>query len=1022
MRLSGKTIVAVGVSVAAALSPLCRRATAGADVPMAAQAYGEANQPVRALSDGRILCEAEEFQVRTPGWEAAEWGTNYYAATLANTFLSRKAYLGAPPQCDEAVASLVVEVPEAGRYLALVRYEAAYRFETQFRVRIEQNGRTVLDRLYGARENLKIWPFRQGLKKEVAWNWGAVENVVWEGHDAYVDLDAGPASIDLIASAQPEPAARRNVDLVMLTTDEEQVKDRIAKENYLPLDGWLTQEGDVYVRLHNAPDGSSMKLTVPSGREHSPYWVHMRAWRPKTLEAAPGASTDWVEVGSLLDTLNDGQWILNAAADGPLHYRAEFGVRTPGGAIESVGAFESRSASLALAYDANTRYTRHVRLQDEVLYELVEYLKEHPVRGRPPLRTLIYGYTFDPHPGDPRYTAARDEFIRMMALTGLMERDPAGETGPPMPNGYTDLRGNSPQQLEQICKRMQQEGTAENMAVVSLGDEIGLSAPPADAHEQFREWLQRQGLKPSDLDPGAGDDWARIRYSPAGETAKTNPRLYYHSQRFAHAYGIQSIKALTDVLRRYLPNAGVGANFSPHHHNAYLGATHQWIKTFREEGMTLPWSEDYIWQVPVCSQQVNFILLDTFRCGLKNRPEGKIIFYVMPHWPGNTPNSWRRQFYGDVMHGMKIVNLFEVRPVQAAYTENHVSLPEMYLEIRRAFYEMGLFEDIMQSGRVRPGKAALWWSETGDIWGDYENPFAAAKRCLYVAILHTRLPLDIVLEDDAPGGGLAPYDVLYLTERHVTRAASRAIAQWVADGGRLFATAGAGMLDEYDRPNPIMRELLGVDQTELDVRPDVHLAKQDLPFAEPMDTVTLVEPEGHAGAKVPVIGARSRFRVNGADVIGTFADGSPAVASRAVGRGTALYCGFLPGLSYFKPAIPRRPVDRGATDDAMSHFIPTAFDGAAAALIALPGVGVERPVVCSEALVEAGVVESDAGILIPLVNWSGKPVEALAVEVSLDLPANDVSLASGSPVRTRTEAGRTVFTLDLNVADALILR
>ena len=41
--------------------------------------------------------------------------------------------------------------------------------------------------------------------------------------------------------------------------------------------------------------------------------------------------------------------------------------------------------------------------------------------------------------------------------------------------------------------------------------------------------------------------------------------------------------------------------------------------------------------------------------------------------PGNTPDSWRRQFYGALGHGMKIVNLFEFRPVQAAYTENHVT-------------------------------------------------------------------------------------------------------------------------------------------------------------------------------------------------------------------------------------------------------------------------------------------------------------------------------------------------------------
>ena len=94
-------------------------------------------------------------------------GTNYYAATFANSFLSRKAFLGAPEQCETTAATIEVQVPKAGKYLALVRYEAAYRFETQFTPAVEQNGAKKLDRLYGARDNLRIWAFREKLKKEV---------------------------------------------------------------------------------------------------------------------------------------------------------------------------------------------------------------------------------------------------------------------------------------------------------------------------------------------------------------------------------------------------------------------------------------------------------------------------------------------------------------------------------------------------------------------------------------------------------------------------------------------------------------------------------------------------------------------------------------------------------------------------------------------------------------------------------------------------------------------------------------
>src|SRR5438309_348130 len=77
--------------------------------------FRKPGQPVAPASDTTIIAEAEEFQVAGKGgWQARPWGENYFAATLANTFLSRKAFLGAPEQCEPSVATLEVEVPKAG--------------------------------------------------------------------------------------------------------------------------------------------------------------------------------------------------------------------------------------------------------------------------------------------------------------------------------------------------------------------------------------------------------------------------------------------------------------------------------------------------------------------------------------------------------------------------------------------------------------------------------------------------------------------------------------------------------------------------------------------------------------------------------------------------------------------------------------------------------------------------------------------------------------------------------------------
>ncbi len=995
--------------------------SAAAAVPGAvweAPARYRAGHPVRPAPDGAVYCEAEEFAVLRPGWEPRRWGDNYYAGTFANCFLSRKAFLAAPEEGPETEASIAVQVAQPGRYLVLVRYEAPYRFEAQFRVRIEQGGHVRLDRVYGARQNLKIWPFGKRLQTEVAWPWGATENIVWEGHDAWAELEPGPARITLVASKQPAPAARRHVDLVMLTRDAADVQRRLEKENYLPLDGLLTQAGDVWARLVNLPGGSAMKLVIPPGTEHSPYWVHLRRWKPIELSAAPGQTTAWTQVGSLLDALNDGQWNLRAepATPGqPLHYRVEFGTQGPSGAIEKFAEFESRQPRLPLVYHADTRYTRRLGTQEQVLLDLLAYLKQLPA-GKPPARIPVYGYTFDPGLG-PAYDAAVREF---QALFGLRSTRPDASPGALV--SYVDWRGQSPEQLDETCRKLS-EPQRQAIEVVSLGDEITLPAPEGTAAtEGFVAFLKAQGLSAEEVDPASGGDWSKIAYSPDATLRQSKPALFYWSQRYRHAYGIQTMKRHTDVLRRWLPRAGIGANFSPQHGHAgrfYLGEVFQWVHCFRQEGLTLPWSEDYVWCVPVGSPQMNGLCLDLLRAGLRGTPHRKILYYVMPHAPGNTPAAWRRMFHQALGHGMKIVDLFEFRPVQAAYTENHVSDPAMYAMVLRTLRELAQYEDIAEASQPEPAHVGLWFSETSDIWDDTAGSFGAAKRALYVAILHQQLPVDVLVDQDALDGTLDRYQVLYLADRHVSRAASARIAAWVERGGRLLATAGAGMFDEYDRPNTVLRSLLGAQLREL-VAPQenaVLFIKQDLPFVRPLETVTW------AGARLPVFGAFGRGSAGSdATVEATFSDGSPAVVARNAGRGQTRYCSFLPGLTYFRPAIPPRPLDRGARDDSMGHLLPNQFDQAAGRLIGSVAQDVPRLVQCSQPLVEANLLRGPAGSAIVLTNWSGKPARGLRVALRTPIGWQKAVLASGGPLAVARDAQGATFTLDLDTADVLVLK
>jgi hypothetical protein len=989
-----------------------RLETYSQDPVFEAQAFRRHGEPVRRISDGPIIAEAEEFRVQTPGWRALPYGTNYYAATLANTFLSRQAYLGAPEQCATTEASVDVEVPKTGRYFALARYEAAYRFETQFRLRIDQNGKTKLDRLYGARENAKIWPFGARLQKDVTQVWGSADSIVWEGHDAAVDLDAGSARLTLVAGGQPEPAARRDVDLVMLTDDQADMTRRIEKEGYLPLDGLLTQAGDVYMRIQNNEDSGPTTLKVPNGIEHSPYWIHQREWKPVTLRTAPGDSTDWIEVGSLLDTLSGGQWNLAVAGEGKIRFDLEVGVRDAAGRTEPIRRFDDVTGDLALAYFGNTRYSRRITTRQEIVDGVVEYLEQRPVTGTKATRTLLYGFTFDAQPADAAYTARVSQFLNLMGANSLFAGSYDHEPGASPPDGYVDVRDLPTAKLTEYCAEHQAKGDADKIGVISLGDEIALAEPPESADAEFRTWLRAHHIAALDVDPASRGDYAKIAYRPRPEASAVKPAEFYYSNLFAFGYGAEELKARTAILHRCFPHAGIGANFTPHRGHLYLGPIHQWITPFRDGSLTMPWSEDWVFQVPVGSQQVNLLAVDTFRAAIRNDPDAKIQYYVMPNDPGNTPAAWRRQFYGDIGHGVKIVNLFELRPLQAAYTENHVDDPAMYQAIRVAFRELGRFDDIVQDGKVRPGTAALWFSEAADVWDDRRAPFDAHERALYLMIRHRQIPLDIVVEGD----NLSPYQALFLSDAHVTRAAARAMAAWVERGGQIIATAGAGMLDEFDQPNAVLRNLFGVDPQpiERDGANPVQLEKQDLPFAGAMDHAHTLD-----GAIVPVIAARTRFATAPAHVTARFDDGQPAASSRPVGKGIATYIGFLPALAYLKPALPRRPFDRRSDDDAMCHLLPIHFDDGAARMI---HANVDRPVIASEPLVESTILQSPHGVLIPLVNWTPAPIKGLKVVVSIPVPSASVTLASGGPVGVERDGSRTVLALDLDVADALVLQ
>jgi len=211
----------------------------------------------------RLVAEAEDFTVKEDGWKVVPYRENYFASTFAMSFLSRMGCLGAPeqiPAAQPAVAEQRIEIPHADQYEVLVRFEQPFNFSVEFTIEVEQHGRVAYRAVCGRLQDPKIWAFTGHQRVPmVRYFWGGTDNIVWQ-HPGAVRLSRGPATIRLIAGPQKDGqklrlnAARRNVDVIWLTNDRQGMEDQ-KKAGYLEFDGWLVQDGDLFVRVTNPSNG-----------------------------------------------------------------------------------------------------------------------------------------------------------------------------------------------------------------------------------------------------------------------------------------------------------------------------------------------------------------------------------------------------------------------------------------------------------------------------------------------------------------------------------------------------------------------------------------------------------------------------------------------------------------------------------------------------------------------------------------------------------------------------------------------
>jgi hypothetical protein len=334
---------------------------------------------------------------------------------------------------------------------------------------------------------------------------------------------------------------------------------------------------------------------------------------------------------------------------------------------------------------------------------------------------------------------------------------------------------------------------------------------------------------------------------------------------------------------------------------------------------------------------------------------------------------------------------------------------------------------------VRQAKVGLLLSSVDDLLtGSTNSTFAMhnnERKAIYYALRHSQVPVDFLSEDDLIDGLAKDYQVIYVTQQWMHSKCAGALQKWVEAGGTAIALVGGGFTDEFHKPNPALNTLYGVKRQKLTTDPLLvkkyllednrpFLTKQDLPPYVPIDRVAWGSHKD-----VPVIVWKQELEAGDAKVVATFADGKPAAVEKVHGKGRAILFGFLPGQAYLKSGLPLRPADRGSVNDAYAHFLPTAMDVNLRKAIVedvLP-TGFVKPVECSETLVESSCIDSAGKLAVPLINYTGKPIDKLTVKINGLAGAKAIRSVEHGVLKAETANGVTTVTLPLAIADMLLI-
>jgi hypothetical protein len=1009
-----------------------------------------------------VAVEAEDFHIES-GWKVIRNAPgNSLADGSGSNHISGERLLGLDSKNETASAYLDVTIPESGAYRLWVRYEYPPFCETRFRVKMEQDGRTVIDRMVGASSNPRYSLGELSAKPQhdpANGCEGLVEEVI-----AVQELKAGKARIYLRGAAQPqEPgvAAHRNVDLIYLTRDTEDTWRKHYSKHAKPyplLEAFRDSRGPRYeVRFTNRGDQpADFQITHVYNR--APWGV---SETEPVRGVAPSALSAWIPL-RMQDTSHFGMVRFSGTAK-----VFDVEIRAIGGSVErTISGAETAHVYLPPYPGKGEKPITPEEELDTILAEL----KKTPAIGKKPTQPLCFG-GWMPVGVESEYGRKYAELYAALgfkslhpALSGPAALKNLRDVGIPLSKSWAASGYRNPPtraNIDEAKLTMERLGLKGQLRFYEYGDDVPLSEWMQMRIQRDVDWakMNRKKLKPIAVLARLWFDWlrasrkdvpiteywldkwgpfnlTRMRPDSSAEAAEKNPRLYVDSLLFYEQTVLGYLGDCNkEVSKTFGDDTLYGTNdlcppFS------YPLTTNS-VKWFRQGVADLARFSDSCRQDGQAGPMMNGYIAEHYRAGLRDNSKGALRVTIPAAVPGNSDGHLLRAAFTSLAHGATLLD-FQAVGMNETFTENTIDhrAHHRYRALRDITHAVGLVEDLLPSARPLPSRVALLVSESTERW-DFagvaedmggKSPAGPQFRKMrldthldrlgiWTALSYLGASPDLILEEDLTNKALKDYRVLILTGDCLPPQLAPSIEEWVRQGGIVLATANAGRYDPYRQATNVFEQLFGLQSRQSEERESFFRVRHELPRLKPFDRIVC------PGGSLPQLGTHESIEpAEGVSVLARFASTKkPAILDRRLDKGHILYVAALPGVAFLWSGVqPTAVVDRGPRP----HVAPTSFDPAAKSVmeLLLRAAHIQPAVEPTSTLVDARLLKSSGGFILPIANYNGEIGKEVTLRLRIGEKIRKVTSAYHGELATKVENDRLVVTIpSLGYGDVLRL-